>query len=106
MSDKELNRFLSDLDSDEGLNRAVHALRPAAENAISVPAEDLVSFARQRGYELELEDFKPAAGELGESDLDGVVGGATTPLSALGFKINSITVDTAKWITITPYKWY
>lgn len=106
MSDQELNRFLADLDSDEALNRAVQALRPGAENGLHVPAEDLVSFGRQHGYALELDDFKPSSGELDESELEGVVGGATLQMSALAVKLDTIAVNPEKWITITPYKWY
>jgi hypothetical protein len=104
MSDTELNRFLSDLDSNEGLNRAAQALRPEGEDGIRVPAEDLVTFARQRGYEIEMDDFKPATDELDESQLEGVVGGATMQMSGLKLDTSAVTIE--KWITITPYKWY
>ncbi len=39
--------------------------------------EDFVAAARERGFELSEEDFKPAAGELSEEDLGNVAGGAS-----------------------------
>ncbi len=47
MSDKELNRFLADIESDASLNQAVQALRPAGDADNRVGAEALIAFARE-----------------------------------------------------------
>lgn len=78
MSDTELNRFLSDLKSDHGLHEALLALPRGGDGGNGVAADALVSLAQARGYAVEFDDFAPQVGELDESTLNAVVGGAGT----------------------------
>lgn len=78
MSDTELNRFLSDLKSDHGLHAALLALPRGGEGDHGVAADALISLAQARGYAVEFDDLAPQVGELDESALNAVVGGAGT----------------------------
>ncbi len=107
MSDKELNRFLADIESDASLNQAVQALRPAGDADNRVGAEALIAFAQQRGYQLDMDDFMPEVGELDESELAAVVGGATSQSSNAMVKLNpAFNSNHGKWIDILSFKFF
>ncbi|MGE0857514.1 MAG: Nif11-like leader peptide family natural product precursor [Gammaproteobacteria bacterium] len=107
MSDKELNRFLADIESDASLNQAVQALRPAGDADNRVGAEALIAFAQQRGYQLDMDDFMPEVGELDENELAAVVGGATAQGSNAMVKLNpAFNSNHGKWIDILSFKFF
>ena len=100
MSDKELDRFLADLESDASLEQAVQALRPDGATDNHVGAEALIALARQRGYQIDMDDFVPEVGELDESELAAVVGGTMAQPSNLAVKLNPALANRGKWIDV------
>lgn len=102
MSDKELNRFLSDLESTPALHQALQSLAHGGEHGARVPAEQIVAFARERGYTFDLEDLTADIGELDESELDAVVGGAGNLATSVGGTVNS---NHGKWIDVLSVDW-
>lgn len=106
MSEKELNRFLADLESNASLHEAVQALRPASDSGNCVPAEALLAIAKQHGYRLEMEDFNASVGELDESELEAVVGGATSLAGRTVLPASPIDANHGKWIDILSFKFF
>ncbi len=100
MSDKELNRFLADLESDASLEQAVQALRPAGSTDNHVGVEELIALARQRGYEVDMADFVPEVGELDESELAAVVGGTMAQPSSLAVELNPAQAGRRNWVVV------
>ena len=103
MSEKDFKRFLSDLDTDEGLRRAVEALRPRGREGSEVPADALLALARERGYDIDADDIAPRVAELDESDLEDVAAGAT--VRKTGIRVSGISSEArdatyGKWIDI------
>ena len=64
MNDK-LKAFIEAAQADPGLRGRL----------TEMGVEELVAAARERGFELSEEDFKPAAGEVSEAELGNVAGG-------------------------------
>ena len=64
MNDK-LKAFIEAAQADPGLR----------DRLTKMGVGDLVAAAREWGFELSVEDFKPAAGEVSEEDLGNVAGG-------------------------------
>ena len=54
------------------------------ERLCKMAVGELVAAARERGVELSEEDFRPAAGELDEGDLENVAGGGACGCAILG----------------------
>jgi len=76
MSDKELKRFIEDLDGVDSLRSAVEGLWSACGEGGEVPAGALLTLARERGYDIDADDiFARGSAELDDDDLDKVTGG-------------------------------
>ena len=79
MSSAEVERFVSHLKADAKLQADVQA------NAASVPA--LLQFAKERGYDITIDDIREHARsqnqELTDEQLDTALGGRSSPFSFL-----------------------
>jgi len=70
MSQTDFKKFISSIQTDAGVRAA---LTDRLGDAGSIPAESLISLARDHGYSFTVEE---AEGQLSDAALDGVTGGA------------------------------
>jgi predicted ribosomally synthesized peptide with nif11-like leader len=68
VSHESLSAFLADVQHDEDLRQELRN----AWGETGLPAEALIAFASEKGYEIKAEDL---GGELGDQQLDSVAGG-------------------------------
>ena len=95
MSSSEVERFVSDLKTDDGLRSTL------AEHASGVGS--VVSFANEKGYEITVEEAgayiqAQAGNELRDDQLDAVAGGKSTqpvPPEPVGFKVTQMVSTVA-----------
>jgi len=77
MSETELDRLARDFESDESLRRAVESLKSAGAEGLTLPAGDLVELARERGYDIGIEELRTRVETLDDNQLDQVAGGGS-----------------------------
>ena len=71
MSQQDLKEFAEKVNDDAALRSA---LEERFGDLTDIPADELVGFAEERGYEFTVED---ARGELSDEDLENVTGGTS-----------------------------
>lgn len=74
MSQDALNDFMTNLSIDETLRSALQ--ERFGQNAVAIPARDVMDFAAQHGYELTADDIQV---ELSDDALGSVSGGTQSP---------------------------
>lgn len=71
MSQSDFEKFMSGIQTDAGIRAA---LADQLADGATIPAESLISLAREHGYSFTVEE---AQEQLSDADLEGVTGGAS-----------------------------
>ena len=106
MSKQTLDAFRTKLSQDASLREELSRSLSGPAGAPGSTAEDLVAFARARGFEITANDVTEHV-ELGDAELDQVAGGAGDYLLELdGVKGESSLLGQKTWLSRLNFKFF
>jgi predicted ribosomally synthesized peptide with nif11-like leader len=101
MSKQALDAFKTELAKDETLRKQMTDTLSAGGSKATASVEDLVAFAKTRGYDFSPEEVRETI-ELSDQQLDAVSGGA---LVDYYLKLDPLTVQHKDEIDIVSFSW-